>query len=181
MCPDQSQAFKEVNDSLAFTVGRKIISLFFLDVPLPGARRCFSLFILDEPLPGASRCLCKVSRKFSKNWLRRTNIKSNLTPKIEYTLKPSNYDNNPCFLHFTAQNPTVHAVLEGWGPEILHTCLMRPCRAFDELLLFFFAGNVESLKTQISGETKEKKKEPETPFVKGSADAHWTRVQEIRA
>ena len=38
--------------------------------------------------PAASRCskacLYKVSGENSKNWLRRTNIKSNLTPKIEY-------------------------------------------------------------------------------------------------
>ena len=32
----------------------------------------------------------------------RTNIKSNLRPKIEYTLRPSNYDAKPWFLHFTA-------------------------------------------------------------------------------
>ena len=37
MCPDQSQAFKEVNNSQAFTVGRKKMSLFFLGEPLPGA------------------------------------------------------------------------------------------------------------------------------------------------
>ena len=29
MCPDQSQAFKEVNDSEAFTVGRKKMHFFF--------------------------------------------------------------------------------------------------------------------------------------------------------
>ena len=38
-CPDQSQAFKEVNNSEAFTVGRKKTPIFFLDEPLPGARR----------------------------------------------------------------------------------------------------------------------------------------------
>ena len=38
-CPDQSQAFKEVKNSQAFTVGRKniYIPIFFLDEPLPGA------------------------------------------------------------------------------------------------------------------------------------------------
>ena len=35
-------------------------------------------------------CLHKVSRKYSKNWLRRTHIKSYPKPKIEYTLKPKN-------------------------------------------------------------------------------------------
>ena len=40
MCPDQSQAFKEVNNSQAFTVGRKTNDpSFFLDEPLPGAPR----------------------------------------------------------------------------------------------------------------------------------------------
>ena len=57
MCPDQSQAFKEANNSQAFTVG--------------AAGRC------------SKACLYKVSRNYSKNWLRRANIKSNLTPEIE--------------------------------------------------------------------------------------------------
>ena len=33
MCPDQSQAFKEANDSKAFTVGRKKKAPFFLHEP----------------------------------------------------------------------------------------------------------------------------------------------------
>ena len=53
MYPDQSQASKEVNDSQAFTVGRK--SFIFWT----------SRF---QMLQG----LYKVSRKYSKNWLRRT-------------------------------------------------------------------------------------------------------------
>ena len=51
MCPDQSQAFKEVNNSRAFTVGRKK-----------------NIFFLDEPLPGAPKHICT---KFSAN-IRRT-------------------------------------------------------------------------------------------------------------
>ena len=39
MCPDQSQAVKEVNNSQAFTVGRKKNGPFLLDEPLPGAPR----------------------------------------------------------------------------------------------------------------------------------------------
>ena len=35
MCPDQSQAFKEVNNSQALTVGRQT-NPFFLNEPLPG-------------------------------------------------------------------------------------------------------------------------------------------------
>ena len=50
MCPDQSQAFKEVNNSQAFTVGRKKI---------PG-----TVFFLNEPLPGAPSHVCT---KFSVN------------------------------------------------------------------------------------------------------------------
>ena len=82
MSPNQSQAFKQVNSSQAFTVGRKKHEPFFL---------------MDELLPRASRHACT---KFRANIRRtdcvgRTNIKSNLTPKIEYTLKPSNYDAKP--------------------------------------------------------------------------------------
>ena len=40
MCPDQSQTFEEVNNSQAFTVGRRQNDpFFFLDEPLPGAPR----------------------------------------------------------------------------------------------------------------------------------------------
>ena len=39
MCPDQSHSLKEVNNSQAFTVGRKKKLIFFLDEPLPGAPR----------------------------------------------------------------------------------------------------------------------------------------------
>ena len=53
MCPDQSQAFKEVNNSQAFTAGRK---------------KNDPLFFLDEPLPGAPRHVCT---KFRAN-IRRT-------------------------------------------------------------------------------------------------------------
>ena len=51
MCPDQSQALKEVNKSKAFTVGRKKMTFFW-----------------DEPLPGAPRHVCT---KFGEN-IRRT-------------------------------------------------------------------------------------------------------------
>ena len=39
MCPDQSQAFKEVNNGQAFTAGRKKMTHFFQDEPLSGAPR----------------------------------------------------------------------------------------------------------------------------------------------
>ena len=53
-------------------------------------------FFLEEPLPGAPRHVgAKLRAKYSKDRLRRTNIKSNLTPIIEYTLKPSNDDAKP--------------------------------------------------------------------------------------
>ena len=37
MCPDQSQAFKEVNDSKAFPWEKKFSLHFFLNEPLPDA------------------------------------------------------------------------------------------------------------------------------------------------
>ena len=82
MCPDKSQAFKEVSSSQAVTVGSKKSEPIF--------------FFLDEPFPGAPRHVCT---KFRAN-IRRTdcvgqNNESNLTPKIESTLKPSNYDAKP--------------------------------------------------------------------------------------
>ena len=52
MCPDQSQAFKEVNNSQAFTVGGKKNEPFFSG---RAASRC------------SKACLYKVQRKYSKN------------------------------------------------------------------------------------------------------------------
>ena len=80
MCPDQSQAFKEVSSSQAFTSKKSEPNFFFP----------------DEPFPGAPRHVCT---KFRAN-IRKTDcvgqiIKSNLTPEIKYTLKPSNYDAKP--------------------------------------------------------------------------------------
>ena len=140
MYPDQSQAFKEVNNSQAFAIGRKEWPILFLDEPLPGAPRHVS---------------SKVSRKYSKNWLRtRTSIKSNLTPEIEKTPNPSNYDAKPWFLRFTAQKSKCQRRFWELDPELLHTCWMCPCRAFYGCFFlvfwFFSAENMGFLKTQIS-------------------------------
>ena len=87
MCPDQSQAFKEVNNS---QTGRR--------------QKKWPILFSGRPAPRCSKAyLYKVSRKYSKNWLRRINIKSNLTPEFQYTLKPSNNDTKPGFLHFFAR------------------------------------------------------------------------------
>ena len=125
MCPGQSQTVKEVNNSQAFTVGRQKIAPVFSG---RAASRCSKAW------------LYKVSPKYSKNWLRRTNIKSYLTPEIEPTLKPSNYDAKPWFCTLPRKSPNVHAVFERWDPEILHTCLMCPCRALYAcfFVCFFF-------------------------------------------
>ena len=93
MCPEQSQAFKEVNNSQPFTVG-------FFDDP----------FLLDKPLPGISRHACT---KFRAN-IRRTDcvapiVCKILSPEIEYTLKPSN-DAKPWFCTLPHKRPNVHAV-----------------------------------------------------------------------
>ena len=119
----QSQTFKEVHNRWTSSVGRKKNDPFFSG---PAASRC----------PKA--CLYKVSCKKSKNWLLRTNIESNLTPKIENTLKPSNYDAKPWFLHLTAQKSKCPHRFWELDPEILHTCLMCPCRAFYEWAFLFF-------------------------------------------
>ena len=130
-------------------------------------------------------CLYKVSRKYSKSWLRRTNIKSNLTPKIEDTLKPSNYDAKPWFLHFTAQKSKCPRRFWQIDPEKLHTCLMCPCRAFYECVFLFFFFNWKfgvpwdpdiakknKKKQEISGEVKNKKQFKNNHFLKGSAGPH---------
>ena len=94
------------------------------------------------------------SRHQSKNWLRGTNIKSNLTPRVECTLKPSNYDAKPWLLHFAARKSKCPRCFWEIDPEILHTRLMCPCRAFTKgIFLFFFVFSLEiedPFKIQIS-------------------------------
>ena len=113
MCPDQSKAFKEVNNSQEGKTKKK---LFFSG---RAASRCSKAY------------LYKVSRKYSKNWLRRTHIKSILTSKVEYSLKQSNHDVKPWFVHFTARKSQCpRRFWEIREPANLHTCLMCPCQAF---------------------------------------------------
>ena len=103
MCLDQSQAFNEVNNRQAFTV-RKNYPLFFLDEPLPGApRHVFTTYHANVQITDC-----------------RTNTKSNLTPKIEYTLKPSTYDAKPWFLHFNRKKVQMSTPFFERDPDFLH-------------------------------------------------------------
>ena len=99
MCPDQSQAFKEVNTSQAFTVGKK--------------KKGYPFF-LNDPRPGAPRHVCtKFSAKHSKNWLRSTSIKSYLTSQIEHILKPKYIRCDAVILAILPhESPNVHAVFQ---------------------------------------------------------------------
>ena len=100
----------------------------------------------------------KVSRKDSSNWLRRTNIKSRLTPKIEYSLKTSNYDAKPCFLHSIAQKskcPRRFREIRPWNfAHVFNVSLPSLSQMVSFVFFVFFAENVESLKTQISKKYK---------------------------
>ena len=72
---------------------------------------------------------------------------------FQYTLKPSNYNAKPLFLHLTAQKFKCPRRFRELDPLTLHTCLTFSCRTFYEwgfCFFFFFAENVGSLKTQTS-------------------------------
>ena len=121
--------------------------------------------------------------QYSKNWLRRTTIKSILTPKIESTLKPSNYDAKTWFLPFTAQKSKCPRRFWEIEPENLHACLMCPCRAFYQwgLFLFFFPLETwDPLRPNYSNKYKPPKHLAKTNNLKGSAGAHLTRAQNFR-
>ena len=92
----------------------------------------------------------QISRKKMKNWLRRTNFKSNLTPKIEYILKASNYNAKPWFLHLTAQKSNCPRRFWELDHYFLHVFNV-PFSSLLRMFCFcscFFAENVASL-TQI--------------------------------
>ena len=149
---------QKVNNSQSFTVGRKKNDPFIFSGRAASRR--------------SKACLYKVSRKYSKNWLRRTNIKSNLTPKIEYTLKPSNYDAKSWFLHCTTQKAKCARRFLKLDLEILHTCLMCPCWAFYEKKIRRKCGVPQD--PNISKQYKNPRiwRERKNKIVKGLAGAH---------
>ena len=122
MCPEQSQAFKEVNNSQAFTVGLCFYSFFFWT----------SRFHVHQGVFAQS--FAHVFEKLTA--YNRTTIQSHLTPKIESPLKPSNYVAKPWFLH------VYRAKIQMSTPFFMYTlkfcaCLMCPCRVLCECFFFF--------------------------------------------
>ena len=116
--------------------------------------------------PAASRCsnacLYKGSRKKSKNWLRRTNIKSNLTLKIEYFTKTKELRCQAVIfaLHHTkVQMSTPFLRDRPWNfAHVFNVSLSSLLR------MFVFSQEMwdplRPKKKQISGEKKKKKKKP---------------------
>ena len=104
----------------------------------------------------------RVARKKNKNWLRRANIKSKIRPKIEYILKPSNYDAKPWVSHLTAQKSKFPRRFWELDLEISRTCLMCPCRAFyyECFFLSFFPPKMWGTKhaCKISGSNSQKRR-----------------------
>ena len=122
MCPDQSQAFKDVDNSQAFTISRCSL-----------ARHVFKTFIANIRRTDCVRQKHEVI----------------FNAQIESTLKPSNYDSKPWLWHFIAQNSKCPRRFLDIDPDFCTTCLMCPCQALYDL--FFFAeNNVGFRKTQIS-------------------------------
>ena len=75
MCPDQPRAFKKVN-SPAFPQEETFVFPFFSE---------------RAGVHDSKPCPLQDSRKRSKIWLRRANIKSHLTPKVNPILKLCSY------------------------------------------------------------------------------------------
>ena len=135
MCLDQSQTFEEVKYWWEFTVGRKKNDRPITDLRtgqiLIGVccrnKKKYPFFSWPAPSRCSKACVYQVSLKNSKSWMRRTNIKSNLTPKIDYILKPSNYDAKPWFLHLTARkskSPRRFLRIRPWNFAYVCNCLL---------------------------------------------------------
>ena len=71
-----------------------------------GRTRFFPIFFWT------SRCPWRVSRKYSEVWLRKVNIKSNLTSKAHPTLKLSSRRQLRKLYMFPHESPKLHAVFE---------------------------------------------------------------------
>ena len=84
------------------------------------------------------------------------NIKWNITQKLDPTLKPSNYEQLRKIRMFSAQKFKCPRRFQEIDPEVMHTCLMCPCQSFYDCV-FFFAGNVGSVKTEISKKIRKQK------------------------
>ena len=65
--------------------------------------------------------LQNVWRKYWKIWLRRANIESHLSPKVDPILKLSNLGNYANFACFPHKSPNVHAVFKRWTLQFWNT------------------------------------------------------------
>ena len=109
-------------------------------------------------------------------------MKSYVLPNIECTLNTGNYEAKTRLLHSTAHTSKCPHRFWERDPEIVRTCSMCPCRAFDTLIFFIFlAGYVCSLNTQISQTIKKIpniwRNITKSAFVTCSAGAKKTCVQ----
>ena len=91
-----------------------------------------------------------------------------LTPKIEYTLKPSNYDAKPWLLPFTAQKSKFPRRFWEKDPEILHTYLCAHAEPFARVCVSFHGWkcgipwdpSIKNKKTKLKYRAKKERKSP---------------------
>ena len=138
--------------------------------------------------PAASRCsnacLYKGSRKKSKNWLRRTNIKSNLTLKIEYFTKTKELRCQAVIfaLHHTkVQMSTPFLRVRPWNyAHVFNLPLPSLLRMGFFVFVFFSPKMWGPLRPKIYPKNTKKTniwRKKYKKIVKGPAGAHLTRVQ----
>ena len=122
-----------------------------------------------------------VSRKHSKIWLRRANIKPYVTPKVDCILKLSTYYRTTRYANFKCFRTTVQMSTSFYG-KILKFSTRVLWAPPQPLTFFSFAGNFGSPKTQISPPKKTKNipgisgENESKPFVNGWVGAHRTRA-----
>ena len=135
-CPHRPKALKTVNNGQVFPSEQTTVFFFFW----------WSRFQVPRGTPKNG------SRKSSKNWLRRANIKSFSSPKIDPRLKllvSKIQGNYATYTHFPHESPKRSRRFLEIKPDFLHTCSVRPCRPVNEgFFIFFFTFLVESLGTE---------------------------------
>ena len=143
-------------------------------------------YFLIEPVPGTRprHGYESFPAKYWKIWLPMGNITSYLSPKKSILRwKLSNFKATTEIARVFRTKTQMFTPSFSDGSWIWHTCCVSPFRAVNEVFfLFFAAGNVGTIKAQISKNKKWTAKylaKTKTPFVDELTGAHKTRVQKF--
>ena len=156
-CPHRPQAFNEANKGQEFPQENNFLPPFFL----------------NKPIASTPRHVCKT---FDVNiWLRKANIKSYFTPKVDSILKLSNYYVTTQITHVFRTKVQMFTPFLEIDSKFGTRVPWFPTQPLTNVLFCFFVGNFESLNIRKTKQKKLVAKNTHT-LVNGWVEVHRTRV-----